>query len=161
MDETPVQMAGKRIVPIFLIAASALVFSYLVNRCWPFTADDSFVTLRYSLNLASGYGPVFNPGMQPAEGYTSFLWMLLMAIPLRLGLDAVLFGKVLGIAATLGYLGVACRFASKFGGTLGGPNRLLSSAMLIFFLAAFPPTAMHAVSGMETAVYTLLLLSFL
>src|SRR5438128_1280326 len=45
--------------------ASLALFAYLAQRVWPFTVDDSFITLRYARNLAAGYGPTFNPGEPP------------------------------------------------------------------------------------------------
>jgi hypothetical protein len=40
--------------------------------------DDAMITMRYARNLARGFGPVWNSGEQ-VEGYTNFLWMLVMA----------------------------------------------------------------------------------
>jgi hypothetical protein len=34
-----------------------------------------------SANLVAGHGLVFNPG-ERVEGYTNFLWTLLMAVPI-------------------------------------------------------------------------------
>jgi hypothetical protein len=46
--------------------------------------DDAFISLRYANNFAHGLGLVYNAG-ERVEGYTNFLWVVLMAIPLRLG----------------------------------------------------------------------------
>jgi hypothetical protein len=43
-------------------------------------ADDPMVSMRYARNLASGGGLVWNPGLQPVEGYTNFLWTVWMAL---------------------------------------------------------------------------------
>lgn len=40
--------------------------------------DDAMITMRYARNLARGLGPVWNAG-EHVEGYTNFLWMLIMA----------------------------------------------------------------------------------
>ncbi|MEQ8674143.1 MAG: hypothetical protein RLP44_09020 [Aggregatilineales bacterium] len=40
--------------------------------------DDAMITMRYARNLANGHGAVWNIG-EPVEGYTNFLWMLVMA----------------------------------------------------------------------------------
>lgn len=60
--------------------------------------DDAFITFRYSLHLSQGHGPVFNPGDAPVEGYSNFLWMLLMALPHLLGMDPVLPAVLLSMA---------------------------------------------------------------
>ncbi|MBA2669896.1 MAG: hypothetical protein H0U67_05945, partial [Gemmatimonadetes bacterium] len=47
---------------------------------YPGTLEDAFITFRYSQHLAAGYGlGAWNIGGERVEGYTSFLWMLLLA----------------------------------------------------------------------------------
>ena len=41
--------------------------------------DDAMVSMRYARNLAHGDGLVWNPGEAPVEGYTNFLWTLVLA----------------------------------------------------------------------------------
>jgi hypothetical protein len=41
--------------------------------------DDAMISMRYARNLARGFGPVWNPGETPVEGYTNPLWVLFMA----------------------------------------------------------------------------------
>lgn len=41
-------------------------------------ADDSMISMRYAKNLAAGYGLVWNPGGELVEGYSNFLWTLVM-----------------------------------------------------------------------------------
>lgn len=67
--------------------------SLLVNGARYFWLDDDqMISMRYARNLVEGYGLVFNPG-QRVEGYSNFLWVLLMAalhwLPLGDGLMAV------------------------------------------------------------------------
>jgi hypothetical protein len=38
------------------------------------TWDDAFISFRYARNLADGYGLVWNPGGEPTQGYTNFLF---------------------------------------------------------------------------------------
>ena len=67
-----------------LLAAAAVGFSLLVvgQGSW---CDDAFISFRYARNLFEGNGLVFNPGKR-AEGYTNFLWCLLVApFPCALG----------------------------------------------------------------------------
>ncbi len=61
--------------------------------------DDAFITFRYSKHMAEGLGPVWNAD-QRVEGYTNFLWMLLMAIPIGLGLDVT----IASVVVSLGFL---------------------------------------------------------
>lgn len=131
--------------------AAAGLFAWMVARAWPFTVDDTYITLRYARNLAEGLGPTFNASGPRAEGCTTFLWMALLAIPHALRLDALLAAKALGVLATLGTFAVTARWAAREpGGGAWGP------AAAALLLAALPATAVHAVSGMETALFTLL-----
>lgn len=139
---------------------SAFVFAYMVHLFWPFIVDDAFICYRYSLNLASGYGPTWNPGLPPVEGYTGLSWMLIMTVPHLLGFEPVLFAKILGIIFTIAYIAVAFSFVRRLVGFLPQEEAYLPASMAVFMLAVFPGTALHAVSGMETALYTFLLTLF-
>ena len=54
----------------------------LVALAWGrrFVVDDAFISFRYAEHLAMGHGLVWNPG-EHVEGYTNFLWTLLMTLP--------------------------------------------------------------------------------
>ncbi|MDP6931537.1 MAG: hypothetical protein QGG40_01415, partial [Myxococcota bacterium] len=62
--------------------------------------DDTFISLRYARNLVEGHGLVFNPG-EPVEGYTNFLWTLLLAFVIRLGLNTLPTVVLLGTASAM------------------------------------------------------------
>ena len=73
--------AGKilgRVAPALI----GIVAVYLVYRGWRtfwFLTDDAFIAFRYVSNSILGYGWVWNPPpFQPVEGYTSFLWVVLL-----------------------------------------------------------------------------------
>ena len=51
-----------------------------------FVKDDGYISFRYAYNLIHGEGLVFNTG-ERVEGYTNFLWTVLMAPFEALGLD--------------------------------------------------------------------------
>lgn len=87
---------------------SAVAAIHFINL----TMDDAFISFRYSENLAAGQGLVFNLG-ERVEGYTNFLWTVLMAIPALLGagkhdLGMLIIGKALSWAFSLGSLAVVC-----------------------------------------------------
>ena len=84
--------------------AHALVFDFI--------NDDAFISFRYADNLVRHGELVFNPG-ERVEGYTNFLWTILMAGVLSLGLDVVVWSKLLGIACAIGTLWVVARFLSR------------------------------------------------
>ena len=62
--------------------------------------DDAFISFRYAQNFANGLGLVFNEG-ERVEGYTNFLWTVLLAGAARLGLDIVSTSVVLAAVCTI------------------------------------------------------------
>lgn len=78
----------------FILLTISLVLAWMLGH----TEDDAFITFRYSKHLANGLGPVWNATDQPpVEGFSNFLWMLLMVIPHWLGIEVVGFSHVLGL----------------------------------------------------------------
>lgn len=67
---------------------------------------------------------MWNPGEAPVEGYSNFLWVLLLTVPHLLGVPVLGFAKVAGLVfaiATLVGMGsscAACRGASPPGSSL-------------------------------------------
>jgi arabinofuranosyltransferase len=147
--------------PWAIAAVGAALLAIHVAKAWPFTVDDTYITLRYSRNVAEGLGPTFNATGPRAEGYTSVLWMLALAAPHALGFDAVAFAKGLGVAATFATLALTARWAAAEVARVGGGARAgaWAGAASAACFAAIPATAVHAVSGMETALFTLLLVA--
>ena len=62
-----------------------------------YTSDDAYISYRYARNLADGVGLVWNPG-EHVEGYTNFLWVMMLAGIDRIGADIVESGRWLGYA---------------------------------------------------------------
>ena len=81
---------------ILLIAALVYLCAagWLVRLNYP--VDDAFISFRYAQNTAAGHGVVYNIGEQ-VEGYTNFLWVMLLAGVARLGLDLVPWSVGLGL----------------------------------------------------------------
>ncbi|MEL6343661.1 MAG: hypothetical protein AAFV53_11060 [Myxococcota bacterium] len=129
-----------------LIAAAFLGAHNL--RFQPWLLDDAYITLRYAENLAYGWGPVFNEG-ERVEGYTNFLWMILMAGGAWVGLDPVLLSQGLGIAFIAGVIVL-----------LANSDRIVSgvsrpAAITAALIAGTSPLVSRwMMSGMETAMVT-------
>jgi arabinofuranosyltransferase len=163
MDVGPGRGRFSRLLPAAAIAIAVLGLAVAIATVWRFTVDDTYITLRYSRNLAEGIGPTFNATGPRAEGYTTFLWMIVLTIPHLFRLDAVFVAKSLGVVATFATLLVSARWAWTEAGADGASERddtrtrqLWASATAVVCLASVPATAVHAVSGMETALFALL-----
>lgn len=127
------------------------IIPYLVIAClvlWQqCPIDDAFISFRYATNLASGHGPVFNPGGLPVEGYSSLAWVALLAPASLAGFDLPLVAKSLGlIFGALTLLAVA-KLAS-----LPLASRLVASILLAFH----PAFVYHSMNGLETSLMTFL-----
>jgi arabinofuranosyltransferase len=134
---------------LFLFWLSAQIFS--------FTIDDAYITFRYSKNLAAGFGPTYNPGLPPVEGYTTFLWMLIMTLPHFAGVNVATFSKVAGILLTCGALALVSLLTFTLTRGFQGKARLFFAAFAAFLLAMLPITSIHAIAGMETTLFMFLL----
>jgi hypothetical protein len=126
------------------LAAQSIALNYLV--------DDAFISFRYAHNLIAGHGLTFNPGDERVEGYTNFLWTLLMAAAIACRLNPALIAHVLGIGAGLAVLIVTERFARQAG---LGPWSVFAPVLL----AANPAMATWSSGGLETTLFTLLIIA--
>jgi arabinofuranosyltransferase len=61
------------------ICLLALAGAYIGWRVFWFLTDDAYIAFRYISNSRMGYGYVWNPPpFRPVEGYTSFLWVVIL-----------------------------------------------------------------------------------
>lgn len=131
-------------VGIILLGAHLSYYAYVV-------VDDSYISFRYARNFARGDGLLFNPGQEPVEGYSNFLWVVMLAGASRLGLEISLVSKVLGLVfAILSLIGMVLFMHQS-----GSNKFILWTAAL--WLAASGVYAMWSMSGMETSLLASLL----
>ncbi len=152
---------------IILWAILAMLAGAFVRECVrvAFIQDDVYITLRYVANFVHGHGLVFNIG-ERVEGYTCFLWVLILSAAslLSIGLEqaaqwlSVAFG-VLSLAAA--YL-LARTIPSQTRVSSVKPDDArrewfdLAVPLLMAFSGAF---SFWSVSGMETSLFVFLVLS--
>jgi arabinofuranosyltransferase len=66
-----------------LLSAAGVLLIIGWKLLW-FLTDDAYISFRYVSNAALGHGYVWNPApFRPVEGYTNFLWILLLDIVWR------------------------------------------------------------------------------
>ncbi|MFZ5910625.1 MAG: hypothetical protein ACOYYU_11470 [Chloroflexota bacterium] len=147
---------GLLVLAVLFAVAGHLFFFWLAAQLFTFTIDDAYITFRYSKNLAAGWGPTYNPGQPPVEGYTTFLWMLAMALPHFAGVNVATFSKVTGVLALCGTFLLTGLLTYDLARSQPAKARLFFAAFSAFVVAALPISAVHAVSGMETALFALL-----
>jgi hypothetical protein len=146
-------VSARRIVFALVAVAAAVLIAH--SLVWNFVTDDAFISFVYSRNLARHGQLVFNLG-ERVEGYTNFLWTVLLAGLLKLGLAPELTSRVLGTAAAVGTL-VTTAFASRRVRALGARWEWSPwDALPALLLAGVPGFACWASGGLETALFTFL-----
>lgn len=123
----------------------------LVVVAWSnrFVQDDAYIVFRYADHLARGEGLVWNAG-ERVEGYSSFLYTVLLAGSRRLGLDPVSTSHVVGLAAFLGSL--LATFAAARLTFASNAAALLTVALL----GANYTFSIFATGGLETSLHAFL-----
>ena len=139
------------VVRIGLMAGAVVA---VLLHCWrfrDFTVDDAAISFSYARNLAEGHGLVLVAGGERVEGYSNFLWVLLLAAGARAGVDLFSWAHLLGgVSAALTIIGV---------GSLSTALRVGSSLFAItpaLLTAALVPVPYWAMSGLEGGLYTAL-----
>ena len=86
------------------VAGAAVVAAFARNVSFRrFIGDDAFISFRYARNWVEGNGLVWNAG-EAVEGYTNFLWVVVMAAGLGAGVAPEELSIVLGVASGLAVL---------------------------------------------------------
>jgi hypothetical protein len=132
-----------------VLATSAAVFLALASRFTAHVSDDAFISFRYAENLVQGHGLVFNPG-ERVEGYTNFLWVMLVAPFIALSIEPELAASVLGICASLALLAGVVRLSPA---PESAPWILWIAPLLC---ATSPPLAVWATGGLEAPLFACL-----
>lgn len=117
----------------------------------PFTVDDSYITFAFSRSLAEGRGPVYGQELV-VEGYSNFLWMVLVSLPLSLvrGLDPLVAARAMTVPFALVLLGATYWLGRRHGGRAGG----VISALLV---AINQDVVFAFLSGLESLPYAALI----
>ena len=132
------------------IISGALLLAFLFR----FTIDDAYISFRYAKNFAEGRGLVFNPG-ERVEGYTNFLWTMLLAIPHRLGFSPQFFAMVLGLVSMASALWCTFRIALLLG------RSVKWAQVVLVILATNAAFVAFGTSGLETMFQAALVSGYL
>lgn len=108
--------------------------------------DDAYISMRYARNLAEGSGLVYNPG-ERVEGYTNFLWTVLLSLPFALTLPAE--GTIWWAGLGSGVLLLAGTGALAWSVS----RNPLAAGIAAVLVAAIPAVVAESVMGLETALF--------
>lgn len=148
-------LSGARIPrEVALLVGLLLPAVMLAVNIWQvhtFTVDDSYISFRYARNFARGLGLVYNEG-ERIEGYTNFLWTVILAGGIKLGIDPDRLAKILGAASAFGSLGLTYAISDRL-----SPYRTLP-CVATWLLASSIVFSGYAVFGLETGAFVCLIL---
>lgn len=140
---------------LILLSLLCLVFYGYHLSSLSYVVDDAYISFRYLDNFIAGEGLVFNSG-ERVEGYSNFLWIMVLA-PLRwLGLKAETAAMLLSIVSYL----ILCWSVSKSALVVTG-NLIIDKKQFLILPTLLLTSSAHlaswSVSGMETIFFTMLL----
>ena len=141
----------KAYISIVLTVIVCLILLLHVNYL-RFVCDDAFISFRYAKNFVQGHGLVYNIG-EKVEGYTNFLWTLLLSLFMKIGLDVVVVSQILGVLFSLATIFLLLRLNRRF-----YPAENLFNYLAPLFLACCGAYAAWSTGGLETSFFTFLVL---
>jgi|GEM_PF-3575146 len=133
---------------LWVVAAALLVFGLIAVSLSMPAEEDAFIYYRYAWNSAHGHGLVFNTG-DPVEGFSGPIWMMVLALLARAGLDLPRTVPALGILC-----GAAALVATWLLARAAGLSRFGRLAPVVA-LALSAPFVVWSRSGLETPFYSL------
>lgn len=136
-----------------ITAIPQLVFLLHATLFGTWIADDAGISFAYARNLAAGHGLVSQPGAERVEGYSNFLWVLLMSALIRIGLFHVVWTpKIVACVLTAGSFMVVTITLAR--AAFWGSGAAVGALTLV---ALQPGFVIWSVSGLENPLYVFLL----
>lgn len=133
-----------------------LAAAFAMHAGWISAAliDDAYIALRYAKNFARGEGLVFLPG-ERVEGYTSFSWVMIAALFVKVGVNPAGIMPLVGIAVGAALVIFVARSGQVLAESEGRPHPL-AGAPAALFVGATPSLAFYSGTGLETSLAALL-----
>jgi len=144
---------ARRHVALATVVPSLIVLYVFLHYYADFVSDDAYISFRYAEHLATGRGLEWNPGYR-VEGYTNFLWVVLMAGLRVLGVAVPLAARALAwlaAGASLVLIVIAARREAE------RPSLLLLALAPLPVALSFPFQLWTALR-LETTCFAMLLL---
>jgi hypothetical protein len=137
-----------------LVAVAVIIYIYHSTLFFDWVVDDAGISFGFAKNIANGYGAVLNPGGEVVEGYSNPLWVLIISLFIRADIfDPYLTTNFLGILLGVTNL-IATYLLTK---ELVSNKESLLTGLPSVFLAFSTPFVAWSLSGLETPLYSLLL----
>lgn len=141
----------RHVVMAVFFALLCLLFLCQASIHWIAVIDDAYITFRFVDIFSQGHGWRFNVDGPRVEGFTNFLWALLLVVPHWLGGDLMFWSKILGLACAMATMLASWRLARAIRGREDWFN-LIAPALL----ASSSHFSHWALMGLETLLQTAL-----
>jgi arabinofuranosyltransferase len=82
-----------------LLFAGIVIYAISTVGLWRVPFEDAAILMRYADNLAHGHGIVWNVGEHPVDGATDFLFMIVVASLVQLGVTVGRAIRIIGIGS--------------------------------------------------------------
>lgn len=98
----------RRLFLLALLGAIAVTCYFVVKFLHPgsYPFEDAAMLMRYAVHIAQGNGIVWNVGAPPVDGGTDFLFMIVLAGLVKLGLSVEIAARAIGIVSHLLTVGI-------------------------------------------------------
>ena len=132
-----------------LLGLIVAVAAALHMRAWEFVCDDAYISFRYARNLVEHGVLAFNVVEPPefVEGYTNFLWVMLLAAGAWLGAAPERLAPWLTQAGVLASLWLVCELVRRLRGVGWSSAAVLPAVLLV----AAPEFMVWGHGGLETS----------
>lgn len=145
------------ILALSLGSVAALTFGW--HLFW-YICDDAYIAFRYVSNHQLGFGYTWNaPPFRPVEGYTSFLWVVILDTVWTLfGADPTRSVNLISLFFSYGTLAIVIEMAWRSSAHISSNRRVLLFALLLFSILSNRTFLAWTTSGLETPLETFLVL---
>ncbi|MDB4953165.1 MAG: hypothetical protein JWO36_734 [Myxococcales bacterium] len=134
----------------WLLLGVAAIVLVVHSLAYNFVTDDAYISFVFSRNLAEHGELSFNLG-SPVEGYTNFLWTVVLGLLMVVGISPEWSSRVLGTICALVTLYLVFRVVER---ALGRPTPWAAVPALL--LASSSGFACWTSGGLETQLFTML-----
>lgn len=145
--------SAPRFLTILSYLLPFLVYLILTLPLFDWLIDDAGISFAYARCLAQGQGLVAQPGAPPVEGYSNFLWVVLMSV---FFLAKIFHVYITPKIISLLLIGMTFYFLHRIILRLTGGS-LPTSFVTLFFLAINTSFIIWTCSGLENALYVMLI----
>jgi hypothetical protein len=143
--------------PLLAVAVPTAAFGAHALLYGRWIVDDAAITFAYARSIATGDGPVLQPGAEPVEGFSNPAWLALLVLGRWVGLfdrgtwfgvpDYVAFPKLLALVLVAGV------FAGCYAVAAAATRRpVLVTVTAGLVTAAVPSFVIWTMSGLENAL---------